>query len=423
MALSPRTLVILTYYWPPSGGSGVQRWVYFSHYLKKIGWEPIVITVEAKQAAYPQQDQTLEAGIQDIEVIRTETKDPLHWYVRWIGKGNMPQGEVPRQNILQKGAAFIRGNFYVPDARKGWVPFASSALENILKTKKIDWVISTGPPHSTHLAVSGLKEKYNFRWLVDFRDPWSDLFYNQQLYRGFIAKRKDSRLERKVLQEADAVLTTLGGTLHDNLRSKAPKQQFFALPNGFDSKAIEAYQRKNLKGEFHLVYTGLLTRNQAYPALVNALSQIEISIPIRFSIAGQIDPEILDEINKKLPKVKLEYKGYLPHGEALALMHTADLLLNFIFEGADSQMISGKLLEYMAIGVPVLSLGNPKSEAGRLLGKGSASAMITATDIPSIITFIRKAANQKGHWENEFSDRQQWSREAISERLVTEILN
>ena len=121
--------------------------------------------------------------------------------------------------------------------------------------------------------------------------------------------------------------------------------------------------------------------------------------------------------------VKLEYKGYLPHGEALALMHTADLLLNFIFEGADSQMISGKLLEYMAIGVPVLSLGNPKSEAGRLLGKGSASAMITAKDIPSIITFIRKAANQKGHWENEFSDRQQWSREAISERLVTEILN
>ena len=109
MALSPRNLVILTYYWPPSGGSGVQRWVYFSHYLKKNGWEPIVITVEAKQAAYPQQDQTLEAGIQDIEVIRTETKDPLHCYVRWIGKGNMPQGEVPRQNILQKGAAFHSG--------------------------------------------------------------------------------------------------------------------------------------------------------------------------------------------------------------------------------------------------------------------------------------------------------------------------
>ena len=161
--MSIRKLVVLTYYWPPSGGSGVQRWVYFTHHLKKMGWEPIVITVDDKQASYPQRDKSLNALVQDIRVIRTPTREPLHQYARWLGKGSIPQGAVPRKTIFQKLAAFIRGNFFVPDARIGWVPFARKALKGLLATEKIDWVITTGPPHSTHLAVLPLKQKDNFR--------------------------------------------------------------------------------------------------------------------------------------------------------------------------------------------------------------------------------------------------------------------
>jgi glycosyltransferase involved in cell wall biosynthesis len=420
--LSARKLVVLTYYWPPSGGSGVQRWVYFTHYLKTLGWEPIVITVDPEQASYPQEDKSLQALTKDIRVIRTATREPIRGYARWFGKGSIPQGEVPQQHFFQRIAAFIRGNFFIPDARKGWIPFAQKALRTILEKESVEWVISTGPPHSTHLTVESLRHTFNFRWLVDFRDPWSELFYNRQFYRLPFAVRKDRAYEQEILQHADAVLTTVGGELHQQLQVKAPKQRFFALPNGFDANAFAQHQRSQRQGEFHLVYTGLLTRNQAYPALLKALQQMKNGLPLRVSLAGQMELSLVKALQTALPEATIDYHGYLPHAQALTLMHSADVLINFIFEGAHKQMISGKLLEYMATGVPVLSLGDPESEAGQLLAQGAAAAMIAPSDTQQLIAFLEKAQQQKGQWINNFPNKTQWTREGITKRLVEEIL-
>jgi glycosyltransferase involved in cell wall biosynthesis len=420
--LSARKLVVLTYYWPPSGGSGVQRWVYFTHYLKTLGWEPIVITVDPEQASYPQEDKSLQALTKDIRVIRTATREPIRGYARWFGKGSIPQGEVPQQHFFQRIAAFIRGNFFIPDARKGWIPFAQKALRTILEKESVEWVISTGPPHSTHLTVESLRHTFNFRWLVDFRDPWSELFYNRQFYRLPFAVRKDRAYEQVILQHADAVLTTVGGELHQQLQVKAPKQRFFALPNGFDANAFAQHQRSLRQGEFHLVYTGLLTRNQAYPALLKALQQMKNGLPLRVSLAGQMELSLVKALQTALPEATIDYHRYLPHAQALTLMHSADVLINFIFEGAHKQMISGKLLEYMATGVPVLSLGDPESEAGQLLAQGAAAAMIAPSDTQQLIAFLEKAQQQKGQWINNFPNKTQWTREGITKRLVEEIL-
>ena len=420
--MSARKLVVLTYYWPPSGGSGVQRWVYFTHYLKTLGWEPIVITVDPEQASYPQEDKSLQALTKDIRVIRTATREPIRGYARWFGKGSIPQGEVPQQHFFQRIAAFIRGNFFIPDARKGWIPFAQKALRTILEKESIEWVISTGPPHSTHLTVESLRHTFNFRWLVDFRDPWSELFYNRQFYRLPFAVRKDRAYEQVILQHEDAVLTTVGGELHQQLQVKAPKQRFFALPNGFDANAFAQHQRSQRQGEFHLVYTGLLTRNQAYPALLKALQQMKNGLPLRVSLAGQMELSLVKALQTALPEATIDYHGYLPHAQALTLMHSADVLINFIFEGAHKQMISGKLLEYMATGVPVLSLGDPESEAGQLLAQGAAAAMIAPSDTQQLIAFLEKAQQQKGQWINNFPNKTQWTREGITKRLVEEIL-
>jgi glycosyltransferase involved in cell wall biosynthesis len=420
--LSARKLVVLTYYWPPSGGSGVQRWVYFTHYLKTLGWEPIVITVDPEQASYPQEDKSLQDLTKDIRVIRTATREPIRGYARWFVKGSIPQGEVPQQHFFQRIAAFIRGNFFIPDARKGWITFAQKALRTILEKESVEWVISTGPPHSTHLTVESLRHTFNFRWLVDFRDPWSELFYNRQFYRLPFAVRKDRAYEQEILQHADAVLTTVGGELHQQLQVKAPKQRFFALPNGFDANAFAQHQRSLRQGEFHLVYTGLLTRNQAYPALLKALQQMKNGLPLRISLAGQMELSLVKALQTALPEATIDYHGYLPHAQALTLMHSADVLINFIFEGAHKQMISGKLLEYMATGVPVLSLGDPESEAGQLLAQGAATAMIAPSDTQQLIAFLEKAQQQKGQWINNFPNKTQWTREGITKRLVEEIL-
>ena len=155
---------------------GVQRWMYFAKHLKALGWEPIVITIAPNVAAYPVLDSSLALEVENITVIRTASREPLRWYQRWSGSSVLPQGAVPRKNLLQKLTAFVRGNFFLPDARKGWVPFAIRAVEQQLAQHSIGHLITTGPPHSTHMVGLAIKKKHSLQWWADFRDPWSTIF-------------------------------------------------------------------------------------------------------------------------------------------------------------------------------------------------------------------------------------------------------
>ena len=256
-----------------------------------------------------------------------------------------------------------------------------------------------------------------------FRDPWSEVFYNQSLYRLASSIRKDKALEAQVLQKADGILTTIGGGFHTSLKAIAPQQHLVALPNGFDAKSFKAIRPEPAPDQFHLVYTGLLTKNQAYPQIVRALQPLSEKTAIRWTLAGQIAPDIVAYIQKQLPRVVVDYRGYLSHPQAIALMKSASLLLNFSFEGAHQQMISGKLLEYTATQRPILSLGDPQSAAAQFLMQGSAAQMIAPTDLPAISRFLKKVLEQPKPLQNSFPQLEQWSREALSKRLVHEVLD
>lgn len=411
--------MILTYYWPPSGGSGVQRWMYFAKHLKSLDWEPIVITVDEKQASYPVLDFGLMQETKDIKVVRTDTKEPLKIYAQLLGvssKKSIPQGQVNREGWFSKTAAFIRGNFFIPDARKGWIPYALTEAKKYIRKEGIQKIITTGPPHSTHLVGLRLKALFGLQWWADFRDPWSDIFYNKDFYRTSWAKKKDVRWEQKVLQNADGILTTVGGSLVQKFKINAPDQKFYVLPNGYDEALMSSIPKTKLN-IFHVVYTGLLTDNQDYIPVMKALNDIAEHRTIRLSLAGNISDHILENIRKTAPKMELDYKGYLTHKEAIALMKSGDLLLNFIFRGADQEMISGKLLEYLASEVPVLSIGNPQSEAGKLLNLASFAQMIDTKDSHAQKSFIQEAIQQKGKDRNTMPDIQKWSRENIAVTL------
>lgn len=420
-ATTPKIL-LLTYYWPPSGGSGVQRWMYFAKHLKGLGWEPIVITVAPNVAAYPVLDSSLALEVENITVIRTASREPLRWYQRWSGSSALPQGAVPRKNLLQKLAAFVRGNFFLPDARKGWVPFAIRAVEQQLTQHSIGHLITTGPPHSTHMVGLAIKKKHSLQWWADFRDPWSTIFYNSDFYRLPYAQKKDARLEREVLQNANGILTTVAGNLHRQLADKAPQQRFVALPNGFDADLIAATKAAPIPKAFHIVYTGLLTENHPYEAFVAVLQDLQHQHNIQWTLAGQIAPERIAALQKALPKVELVYLDYLPHKEAVAVLKSAQLLVNFIFKGAEQDMLSGKILEYMATGVPVLSLGAPQSAAATFLAQGTAAKMFAAEDINGIRAFVAHCITQKGSLKNTVPQLAQWSRKAIAQRLIDEVL-
>ena len=410
----------MTYYWPPSGGSGVQRWMYFAKYLKQQGWIPFVITVDEKNASYPVLDQSLLTEVDNIHVIKTKTVEPLKWYsLLFTGskKGGIPQGEVQKSGLLRKLATYIRGNFFIPDARKGWNSYAVREAVKLVKKENIKTVITTGPPHSTHLIGLKLKSLSEIKWFADFRDPWTAIFYNKYLYRSTWAEKIDNRLEEKVLLTADGILTTTGGRLVQKLRTKSTEQSFHVLPNGYDASLMASITRTNVE-PFHIVYTGLLTENHDFPVVTSVLAVLSKTNKIRFSIAGQISEPILNYIKGKLPKVQVVHKGYISHEQSLKLMKSGDLLLNFIFKTAEEDMISGKLFEYLATEIPVLSIGNPNSEAGNLLSQASFSEMISSNNKIAIQNFIVKAIIQKGKAVSKLQGIEKWSRLEITKDLI-----
>ena len=421
-----KKVLILTYYWPPSGGSGVQRWMYFAKHLKSLGWEPIVVTVDEEKASYGVLDESLNQEVDGIRVIKTSTREPLQLYSRLTTgskKKGIPQGEVKRKSVFGKLSAFIRGNFFIPDARIGWVPFALKAARKIIAKEQIKTIITTGPPHSSHLIGLQLQKEFKVNWFVDFRDPWSDVFYNKDLYRRSRAVSKDLKLELQVLQAAQGIITTVGGRLHESLIEKAPAQKFYALPNGFDSELMNRVTVEKNSHYLHVVYTGLLTHNQPYNGVFKILNDLSATQPIKLSLAGNIAPDIINEIKVSFPKIDTIFHGYLSHKEAVGLMKSANLLINFIFIGAQTQMISGKILEYIATEIPILSIGNPDSEAAKFLEQGTAAVMLDQSNLKEMRLFIDTVISQKDTLHNEFPSLEKWSREALTKRLIEEILN
>ncbi|MDC0515026.1 hypothetical protein OAN99_04340 [Flavobacteriaceae bacterium] len=419
MKAEQKKLLIISYYWPPSGGSGVQRWMYFAKYLKSSGWKPYILTVDENVAAYPVVDKSLLKEVASIPTIRTQTREPLRWYSRIntaSETAGIPQGAIQTKSLFGKFAAFIRGNFFIPDARKGWRPYALKAAEDLIQKEGIQRVVTTGPPHSTHWVGTQLKNKFGLKWIVDLRDPWVTLFYNKQLYRTLWAVNRDRSQEKAALKNADAVLTTVAGNFHEYLKKIVPHQEYYAIPNGYDQDLINSVSTDQL-AEFHVVYTGLLTENQNYQTLIQVLKQLQSSHSICLSLAGQIHGEILTAFKEELPNIQLKHYGYLPHIEAIRLMKSADLLLNFIFIGAQKDMISGKLLEYIATAIPILSIGDPNSEAGKFIKQGTAAAMFEADQLDKIQRFVEKAIKGKGLLKNRFPDIENWSREALTKRL------
>ena len=419
-------ILIFTYYWPPSGGSGVQRWMYFAKYLKQLHYEPIIITVNESQASYPILDKSLAKEVEGIKVIKTMTREPLSFYSRLTSgnaKKGIPQGEVKTKNIFDKIAAYIRGNFFIPDARKGWVPYAIKAAKKVLEEEKINFLITTGPPHSSHLIGLELKKQFDLNWWADFRDPWTNIFYNSSLYRSSKTIAKDYALEKEVLQKSNGVITTVAGELLNQLKTKAPNQTFINLPNGYDADIMQNTNAAQRKNNFHIVYTGLLTKNQAYTELLKEIHKLSKTNSIYFSLAGKISNSTIIEIKRSLPIVEVEYLGYLSHQNAIALMKSADLLLNFIFKGAETQMISGKLLEYMATEVPILSIGDPNSQAAQFLRLGSHAWMVHEQDKSKIKYYLKSLLEQKTKPKNKTLQLEDWSRKELTLRLVGEVLS
>ena len=395
-----KKVLIITYYWPPSGGSGVQRWMYFAKYLSDFGLEPVVLTVSENYASYRQVDEKLNNEVKNIKVFKTASFEPLKIY-SLLTSGNrkkgIPQGEIKSENgnFIVSVSKFIRGSLFIPDARKMWNVFAFRKAKEIIKNETIDLVITTGPPHSTHLTGKRLKNRFGLKWIADFRDPWSDLYYNKDLIRTRRAVSKDKRLEKKVLDEADLILT-VGFKMKELLAGKSENinDKIKFIYNGYDSDLFNKikFERTDF---FEISYIGLLTRNSPYESFIQSIKDfIKETKPdskIRLNFAGNIPDTILESFKNELPDLKILYHGYVSHEEAIRIMKLSNLLISCLPETEQSQiLISGKTAEYMATGNPILSFGNVNGESAWMLNQLKFTKTVAKNEISEATEFIHK---------------------------------
>ena len=261
--------LIITYYWPPAGGAGVQRWLKFVKYFRDFGIEPIIYTIEKPN--YPINDESLLNDIPEgIETLKQPIWEPNNLFSVFGKKKTESAGFLnPNPSIFGKLLQYIRANYFIPDARKFWIKPSVNYLKKYLQENKVDVVITTGPPHSMHLIGLNLKKQLNIKWIADFRDPWTEIDYFHQLPLTKASIQKHHSLEKEVLRNADTVLV-VGNTMRENYSEF--NDNVVTVTNGFDSVVDEG--NVELDSKFTITHIGLMNSDRNPNMLWDVLSEI-----------------------------------------------------------------------------------------------------------------------------------------------------
>lgn len=349
--------LIITYYWPPSGGSGVQRWLKFVKYFRDFGIEPVVYTVENPN--YPIVDESLTKDIPEgIEILTQAIWEPNNLFAFFGKKKTESTGFLnPNPTFFGKIAQYIRANYFIPDARKFWVKPSTSYLKKYLKSNKIDVVITTGPPHSMHLIGLNLKKELNIKWIADFRDPWTEIDYFQQLPLTKEAIKKHHSLEKEVLKNADAVLV-VGKTMQENF--SAFNSNVITVTNGFD----EALTNENveLDSKFTVMHIGLMNADRNPKMLWEVLSEIisenkEFATDFELKLIGKADASVIADISRFRLSKNVQVIDYVTHDKVVEFQKKSQVLLLIVNNVPSAKgIITGKIFEYIMAKRPILAI-------------------------------------------------------------------
>lgn len=425
-----KKVLIITYYWPPAGGPGVLRWLKFSRYLPEFGIEPIIYT--PKNPTYPIVDHSLEQEIpENIKIIKKKIREPYVWASLFSKKetGQISSGNITskqNQSFLQKLLLYIRGNFFIPDARILWRNPSVKFLKKFLAENKIDTIITTGPPHSLHLIGLRLKNQMKLKWIADFRDPWTDMWYFDQLRLGKAAKRKHYKREKQVLRQADLVITTSKQVAYSF--KKYTIQPIKNITNGFDSPA--PFQHLEKDKAFSIAHIGSFFSAERFSALWQSLAELieekpEFGKHLKLKFAGKVNPELKQVLKKYQLLEYSEILGYLPHPEVLKIQQQAQVLLLQYANEKNPGIIPGKLFEYLNSGRPILAIGPQTWEAKDIIEETQTGKFFNLNDKEKLKMHLFELfkAYQKNELFVDAKNVEQFHRKNLTARLSELILN
>ena len=385
-----KKVLVIAYYWPPSAGSGVQRWLKFVKYLRDYGWEPVVYTPENPD--FDLQDQRLADEIPaGVQVLKRPILEPFQWYSRLTGQkagaqvNPVMKGGQKESSWKNRLALWIRANVFIPDSRMFWINPSIAFLSKWLRENPVDAIVSTGPPHSMHLIGLGLKEKTGLPWLADFRDPWTKIDFYHELPLEKWADEKHRRLERKVLKRADAVVV-VGNQMKLDLENEGFRH-ISVVTNGYDPADIDLSIPVEPDTKFSILHIGMLGKARSHGIFWEGLRQLREDIPgladdLEVRIYGVSDPWVQSQIAEFEDRSWIRFLPYIPHDEVIRVQRSAAVLLLSINDVPMAKgIITGKIFEYLAIGNPVLCIGPPDGDAAMIIREANAGPVVDFHDL------------------------------------------
>ena len=368
----------------------------------------------------------------------------------------MKKGEKVKAGFINEGAkktgwkenlsVWLRGNFFIPDARCWWIKPSVRYLSNYLNEHPVDTIISTGPPHSMHLIASALHKRFNIPWVADFRDPWTDIDFYKDLKLTHRSDRKHHRLEHQVLTEATKVVT-VGWDCARGLETHGAKD-VVVITNGYDDFSVETHGRTSLHDDerehetlpFTMSHIGIVGANRNPETLWQTMSELLnndnvnenvietrfIASQLRVRLIGQIDNSVVESIKRHNIEKYVEIIPYIPHNQVLAEQQKSDVLLLFVNNTPNAKgILTGKIFEYMASGRPILCIGPEDGDSARILNETQTGITVDFNDkekMKSIILDLMKKHKENQLVINDNAAIEQYSRRNLTKRYA-ELLN
>ena len=424
-----KKVLIVTYYWIPSGGAGVQRWVKFTKYLRDFGWEPIIYTPANPE--FPSVDRSFEKDIpSDITVLKTPIWEPYNVYRNLTGKKNEAINagfisENKKQGWKDKLSIWVRGNFLIPDPRRFWIKPSVNYLTDYLQKNPVDALITTGPPHSMHMIGLGLKTNIpELHWVADFRDPWTNIDFYKDLNLTGIADKIHHRLEAKIVRSADQVVV-VSNDMKQEYELLKP-QKIDVISNGYDDEDDQK-GIVQLDEKFTISHIGTLNVARNPKTLWKVLSELCDETPgfkndLQIQLVGKVDFSVLEAIRMNGLQDQLLKIDYLSHSEAITKQRSSQVLLLLINNSENAKgILTGKFYEYLAAKRPILGVGPTDGDAAAVLHETGGGVMVDFLDEKatkqSILDFYKRYKTNTLNVQTESVEK--YSRRSLTGQLVT----
>ena len=425
--------MIITYYWPPGGGSAVVRWVKFVKYLGHFNYEPVVYAPLDPQ--YPVIDNSFAKDIPgNIVILKKKIWEPYKLFKWFTGRGkaeNLLTGftsETKKSRIRDNISNWIRSNIFIPDARKFWIKSSVRFLTHYLITNPVDAVITTGPPHSMHLIGFGLKKKLNIKWIADFRDPWTRIDFYRELLLTKYADRKHHRLEKEVLNQADRIIV-VSETMKQEFAGLT-SQSIIVIPNGYDEEDVkDAMIEKDSK--FSIVYTGIMNQAREPKKLWHALSELisedeKFAEDLELVFIGKIDYSIIENISAFKLESHFRKIDFMEHDRVIQYQRKAEVLLLPLNDAPNARsIVTGKLFEYLAARRPIVAIGPIDGDAAAILNETRSGRIFNFDDSLNLKNHIVELYNKfrSGNLKADSSKIERFSRRNLTAELAEVLTN